>query len=267
MRARALRQAAAIPFILAAALILELPAQEAPAQKPLQYEVTVSLKLIQVYVTDKDGKPVTDLKKDDFTVLDNGQPVAVTEFEKHELQPAPEENRRPAEAETLIETPVETRALNRRFILFFDFAFNSQKGVVAGVQAALHFLDTQVLPGDEIALFSYSMIKGLKVHEYFATDHDKVREAVAKITGKEISGRAEEVEQAYWQLASIADDGAPPDQNFRVALNKIEGQRRDSQLQVRNYFLNLTAAAKALRLVPGQKNILFFSTGIPYSLI
>ncbi len=244
------------------------PPQERPdAQKPLQYEVTVSLKLIQVYVTDKDGKPVTDLTKDDFTVLDNGQPVAITEFEKHELQPAPEENRRPAEAETLIETPVETRALNRRFILFFDFAFNSQKGVVAGVQAALHFLDTQVLPGDEVALFSYSMIKGLKVHEYFATDHDKVREAVTKITGKEISGRAEEVEQAYWQLASIADDGPPPDQNFRVALNKIEGQRRDSQLQVRNYFLNLASAAKALRLVPGQKNILFFSTGIPYSLI
>ncbi len=40
--------------------------QASLSQKPLQHEVSVTLKLIQVYVTDKDGKPVLDLAKDDF---------------------------------------------------------------------------------------------------------------------------------------------------------------------------------------------------------
>src|SRR5512137_2830633 len=63
--------------------------QEAQSQapKPLQYEVNVVLKLIQVHVTDKKGQPVRDLVREDFTVTDNGQPVALTAFEKHALTP------------------------------------------------------------------------------------------------------------------------------------------------------------------------------------
>lgn len=243
-------------------------AQEAAKQQPpLQYEVSVTVKLIQVYVTDKTGKPVMDLTKDDFTVLDNGQPVVITEYEKHELLPVPAKDGAPAETVSLAATPAGTRALNRKFVLFFDFAFNYQRGVVAGVRAARHFLDSEVLPGDEIALMSYSMFKGLKVHEYFTADHAKVREALAKITGKEIAGRAEDVEQAYWQLASITEGAVRIDQNSLVALNNVEGRRRDSQLQVREYLINLTSLAKALRLVEGQKNFVYFSTGVPYSLI
>ena len=43
------------------------------------------------------------------------------------------------------------------------------------------------------------MLKGLKVHEYFTADHAKVREAVT-ITGKEIAGRADDVERLYWGI-------------------------------------------------------------------
>ena len=42
-------------------------------QKELQYDVTVVLKLVQVFVTDKNGNPVTDLTKDDF-ILHAGSP-------------------------------------------------------------------------------------------------------------------------------------------------------------------------------------------------
>jgi hypothetical protein len=44
-----------------------LVAQQEQAQ--LQHEVKVTLKLVQVYVTDKKGNPVVDLTKDDFLVL------------------------------------------------------------------------------------------------------------------------------------------------------------------------------------------------------
>src|SRR5512137_1885732 len=62
---------------------------QASQQPPLKYEVSVTLKLIQVYVTDKDGKPVRDLTKDEFRLTDNGRPVVLSEFERHDVASAP----------------------------------------------------------------------------------------------------------------------------------------------------------------------------------
>jgi hypothetical protein len=49
-------------------------AQEKIQQPTLQYEVSVTLKLVQVFVTDKQGRPVKDLNKSDFEIFDNGLP-------------------------------------------------------------------------------------------------------------------------------------------------------------------------------------------------
>jgi hypothetical protein len=65
------------------------PSQQAPQQPPLKYEVSVTLKLIQVHVTDKDGKPVRDLTWDEVKLTDNGKPVAFSAFERHDLAAAP----------------------------------------------------------------------------------------------------------------------------------------------------------------------------------
>ena len=54
-------------------------------QESLQHEVTVTLKLIQVFVTDKDAKPVTGLEKTAFELWDNGELKTITDFETHTL--------------------------------------------------------------------------------------------------------------------------------------------------------------------------------------
>ncbi len=240
-------------------------------QKPLQYEVSVTVKLIQVYITDKKGKPVMDLAKDDFIVFDNGAPVTVTEFEKHELLPAAPAAETEAPAQHIVSTPTPSvQTINRKFFLFFDFAFNNQRGVDKSVKAALHFLDAQVIPGDEVALFSYSMLKGVTVQEYLTADHEKVREAVAAVTAKAIAGRAGEVEEQYWRQVSI---GAPSESDTRSMASfdrqarDIARARQESKIAAKNYILRLTTLAKALRLVPGQKSFILFSSGIPSSLI
>jgi VWFA-related protein len=231
-------------------------------QAPLQYEVSVTLKLIQVYVTDKDGRPVRDLKKEDFVVFDVGKSVAVTEFEKHELlAPASGPETLPARAQPA-PTPIPSSAMNRKLFLFFDFAYNNQKGVGATIKAALHFLDAEVLPDDEVALITYSSLKGLKVHEYLTRDHAKVRQAVADLSAKEIAGRAEEIEQMYWKAA---EDGFA---NLSAqARYNLTWRRQEAKSLAHNYFAALTSLAKAMRLVEGQKTFIFFSTGTPYSLI
>jgi hypothetical protein len=59
-----------------------LSVQPQQEQAQLRHEVTVTLKLVQVYVTDKKGNPVHDLTKHHFLVFDEGQKQTITEFEK-----------------------------------------------------------------------------------------------------------------------------------------------------------------------------------------
>ncbi len=246
------------------------PDREAKKQQaPLQYEISVTLKLVQVYVTDKDGRPVRDLGKEDFVVFDDGKPVVITEFEKHEtIAPEPAGETKPAvppavqPAAPEAAAPASAPAMGRKLFLFLDFAYNDQKGVAASLKAALHFLDADLLPDDEVGVVSYSALRGLRVHEYLTRDHAKVRRAVADFSAKEIAGRAEEIEQLYWKAAE--DD--PSELKNAVKYN-LNWRRQEAKSLAGNYFSALTSLAKALRLVEGEKILLFFSRGIPYSLI
>ena len=60
--------------------------QKQKKTQELRHEVAVTLKLVQIYVTDKKGNPVLDLKKEDFIIHDNGKEKPITEFEKHCLR-------------------------------------------------------------------------------------------------------------------------------------------------------------------------------------
>lgn len=59
------------------------PLKTTKSQEDLKHEVTVTLKLIQVYVMDMEGNPIIDLNKSDFILYDNGKPMEITEFEGH----------------------------------------------------------------------------------------------------------------------------------------------------------------------------------------
>jgi VWFA-related protein len=245
--------------------------EAAQLQKPLQHEVSVTLKLVQVYVTDKKGRPVQDLQKSDFSVYDNGQKKEIADFEKHILTgPASKVEPQPPE-EKIIPTPIPPAAqvtvMTRKFFFFFDFAFNNQKGVNKAKEAALHFIDTALIPGDQVGLLSYSMLKGISIHEYLTTNHGKVREAVEVINAKDIAGRAEDIEEEYWRRAQ---EGTPKDEEarrYQKSASQLNMERQESKNQALNFILKMTALAKALRYVPGQKHLILFSTGIPSSLI
>jgi VWFA-related protein len=265
-------------FFAGLCLIAGPPSQSSPAsqeltqlQKPLQHEVSVTLKLVQVYVTDKKGKPVRDLQKSDFVVFDNGQKKEITDFEKHILTgPASKVEPQPPE-EKIIPTPIPPAAqvtvMTRKFFFFFDFAFNNQKGINKAKEAALHFIDTALIPGDQVGLLSYSMLKGISIHEYLTTNHRKVREAIEVINAKDIAGRAEDIEEEYWRRAQEGASQSEEARRYQKSASQLNMERQESKNQALNFILKMTALAKALRYVPGQKNLILFSTGITSSLI
>ncbi len=237
------------------------PGQEKIQQPPLQYEVSVTLKLVQVFVTDKQGRPVMDLDKEDFEIFDNGTPKTITDFEKHFLAvPGKKlEQKEAAELQkTDIPSPGRLRKLNRKFFFIFDVQQNDLQGVARSKQAAYHFLETQVQPSDEIGILSFQARIGLKVHEYFSTDQKKIRKAIEKLQGVPGTGSqalpTEPIEEGGGGVLAVMAPPPNPDDEYAAMMRK-------------NYVLVMTELAKTLRYVPGYKNIVFFSAGFARSTL
>jgi len=221
-------------------------------QKPLQYEARVTLKLIQVIVTDKKGNPVTDLGKDDFILYDNGEQKILTEFEKHVLSlpsaKAPTE-------EKLTKTPIATRPrlLNRKLYFLFDFAYTDGIGVRLARQAALHFIDTKLMPTDELGVISFSGKRDLQIHEFQTTDHQKIRKAVESLGLQKMMG----------VLMDPKARGGREEVDWGGVKIAVARSGSEARFVARNFIWGLTTFAQALRYLPGQKQIILFSSGIP----
>ena len=249
-----------------------------------QYRVMVVLKLVQVYVTDNKGNPITDLTKDDFILYDNGKLQTVTDFEKHLLK-KPEKKVEEEIAETSLPPALDTASrMNRKF--FFIFA-SGRLSLVMSKKAANHFIDTQIQPTDEVGVISYNIVSGFTVHEYLTTDMEKVRKAIERVkeAGEGIDGsggptlegaraRAEsEVPESRGkgdETQSDSKTAGPPRggislQTYFITSLDPETESRISKSHV--WVDSFRDMARSLRYIPGYKNIVLFSGGIPRAFV
>lgn len=245
------------------------PLQVKKDQEALKHEVTVTLKLVQVYVTDKRGNPVTDLTQDDFVLYDNGKLQTITDFEKH-LLIRPEKKIEEEIAITKLPQPGDVSSLvNRKFFLFLDIDRNNTAGIVKSKKAALHFIDTQLQPTDEVGVFSYSFIVGFNVHQYLTSDHDKARKAIERI--REVPGIRPVDAMGTSSAPMKRGEGETaanivPD-NTMSFLPPPTVQGGEMTAKASSFINIMKELAKALRYIEGYKNIILFSRGIQYGLL
>jgi VWFA-related protein len=114
--------------------------------------------------------------------------------------------------------------------------------------------------------YNNSAMKNLTLHEYLTADHQKIRETVQAFgIGNGVVGRAEDIEEQY-----LRQDFGDTDLDAEIAnmqAHALKSDRQDSKTKVLFFLTSMTDLAKALRYIPGQKNIVFFSSGIPASLL
>lgn len=267
-------QLASSLFLLAFALPLgrAFPQEEKERASP-RHEVIVTLKLVQVYVTGEDGRSAMDLDKSDFSVYDNGALQTITAFERHigdtdnpsvrelslERGPGDKKTKEPFGSTPSPRAP----PLNRKFLFLFDIDHNDLAGMVESRKAAIHFLDTQTQPSDEIGVLAYSHITGLVLLEYLTRDHGKVRKAISGM--KYVPGG---------ETAGIASDGGGIVLESEPGYSSSRGLRRiqatgafsaasENRLALQVFTGRVADLAKALSRIPGYKNIVLFSQGVP----
>ena len=217
------------------------------AQNLLQHEVAVTLKLVQVHVTDPQGNPARDLEISDFVLYDNGNLQEITAFEKHLLAPSSE---KPKEAEPVpprelwnVNLPSAPSALNRKFIFLLDYSNNDLEGIAKSRKVVLEFMDSQVQPTDEVALVSFQIPWRLVVHEDLTLDHENIRTLLQKPLGLPGVGGG-------WGSHAV------------LGHTITRGELMGSLAPGGGLVNGLKDLAMALRVLPGQKNIILFSRGI-----
>jgi VWFA-related protein len=204
---------------------------------------------------------VTDLTAADFELQDNKRPQKITDFEKHLLSDLGRSRTIATEGKSVsTAAPV---GLNRKFILFFDIVRNDVRGLATSKTAALNFLEKRLLPSDEVAVCSVAPIQGLVIRCPLTQDHENVREIIRKMkTIPALAGR----ERPAMEGVAREDEDV-----FDIATGDIEGlqqyqlstKKEDTWNPLIQYSRYLMDFARSLRYIQGNKNIIFFSSGIP----
>ena len=247
-------------------------------QEGLQQEVVVTLKLVQVHVTDKKGNPIRDLNKDDFILYDNNKLQTITDFEKHflavpEIPIKPEKKVVEKIGETKLPPSAEISSrMNRKFT--FLFASSGGSGLSKSKKAALNFIDTQIQPTDEVEVLSYYWMSGLELHEYFTSDMEKVKDAIKNISGFQgpgvrgssgvtLSGQRAIAELTARKGAGSGGGGGRTSLSIRQLTTPSDPELKSREALAQVFVDGLKELAQSMRSIPGIKNVIFFSSGIP----
>jgi VWFA-related protein len=248
-------QAAALVFAQQAP-----PAPPPPTNSP-RIEVTTELVLVNVVARDKKGNLVQDLKKEDFTLFEDGkkQQISTFDFENVEEQTAAGA----AEATvsgvagpgTLLRTakkaPPSLDARDRRLILmFFDFSAMDPEQVDRSVDAAKKFIETKLQPADLIALVS--LATNMRVDLDFTDDRTKLLAALTAYSAGEGQGFDNGTTGSSEGAAETSGSFTADDTDF----NTFSADRK---------LLALQSLMQALGKLPQKKNLVFFSNGITQS--
>ena len=256
---RKLLAAFAVALVLLNATTAALAQDAAPQAKP-QYRVRVTseLVLVNVVVRDKRGNLVRGLKKEDFTVTEDGKRQEVSTLGSElvdELATAgPGEATVTGAAATAgllhsSNTPLDARD-RRLILLFFDFSGMDPEQIERGVDSAKKFVSEKMMPADLIALVS--LATNMRVDLDFTGDKSKVLSILSAYTSTQGQGFDAGAEGSAEGAPETGGSFTPDDTDY----NTFTADRK---------LLALQAIMQALGKINQKKSIIYFSNGITQS--
>jgi VWFA-related protein len=184
----ALSLAALLALPLAAAAPPSPPA--APAETFFE-SVDVSVVNVEVYVTDRDGKRVQGLKKEDFELSEDGKPVAVSNFyavDNAAAEPPVAAEPTPAGGTGNVIAPAEPAIPDEQHLylaLFVDQQSLTAPARNRMLPALKKFVDARLRPGDRVLVASYNgAVKVLQAPTADPAAIDAALGALAKISAR-----------------------------------------------------------------------------------
>jgi VWFA-related protein len=270
-----------IAFLLAA---IPVPSQD---QKPKKSDdqdvikVTSNLVSLDVIVKDKKGKPVTDLKAEDFTVSENGVPQKIEFFESSltSLGVTGQSTDAVASTEQKLQSPT---GFPRNIIaLVLDGQSTELANLKHVREGMLKYIRERITDNDSVALFSIS--GGLQLLQPFTHDKGALIAGVEKAYDSSTVSKTSEARGISENISALRDkiSAGPPGDTVasspaagaagsamaekmiaqRMLEQYIQMRSALSTQQTRPVLAALAAIAEGLRSVPGKKTLVMFSQG------
>ena len=139
-----------------------------PAPAPLAQQVPgtirsgITIVPVDVRVVDRDGKPVTDLKESDFTILEDGVAQTIRQFAVQALTP---EQPIPGAKPPLRSSPGADAGPRRHRTFLIVLGRGRLQHPAKGVDGLIEFVRRRLLPQDQVAVLAYNRATD------FTTDH------------------------------------------------------------------------------------------------
>ncbi|MEA2237669.1 MAG: hypothetical protein QOC81_2393, partial [Thermoanaerobaculia bacterium] len=218
---------------------------------PLAASVDVRVVNIDVTVTDGSGKPVNDLAKEDFEILEDGRPQAITNFALMQKRVAPSGSG----------GQTAQRAPRRKVIVVIDNNYIDSRQRSLALDTLDRFIDDRY---DEESEWSIATIgQSLDVVQPLTSDKAKIRAALAKARQSgTVSLRTDALDREILAdpfRRSATGSGYDYDETVRFQARERTSRNERS---LANTTRGLTEATRAYSGVDGKKIIVLLTGGM-----
>ncbi|HXK08483.1 MAG TPA: VWA domain-containing protein [Vicinamibacteria bacterium] len=285
---------AVLPVLVLAAVAA---GQEPPTPPVFRREVEIVK--VDVVVTDKAGTPVRGLEREDFTVLEEGQPQTVQSFEVINAEPAsspsaPGSPAPPPPPRARVATNFGPEpAPGRTFVIVFDNLNLSPLNAQRAKGAALAFLDKGLRDGDRVMLAAtgggawwstrmpegradlVEVLKGLDPRKFPESAYDRMTDfeamRVYQYSDSQVARRVQDRFERYSVRARSEDDKEREGRDLvtpgRIDLY-VDNKAAETYLKVRTRnratFAALERVLRPLEASRDRKAVVFMSEGFVY---
>jgi VWFA-related protein len=266
---------------------LFVAATQAPAGAQPAFTETVDVNLVnvEVWVTDRQGNPVTGLEIDDFEVREDGKPVPLANFlevrEPRVVAPPSAEALRSAGDDPAAQEHVEVShdapsemeqpQASGWLALYFDELFSEPAGRKQLLEDLRTVLEQRLVPAERTVILRQD--KGLQVEANFGSSRDQLEAALQRLETPSAQGAqtwADERNalrdlQQEWEreLLIATNTNRDPCTFFpRKAFSLIQVHINSSRGRIAETLDHLATSAGILAGFPGPKTLIYVSDGL-----
>ena len=231
--------------------------QSHPAQRGIQ--VSVNLVLIDVRATGRNGKPIPELKPEQFTVFEDDQPEKISTFQYFDVAAMgtagtaePKPTVVPVSGVAPMESAQQEIQNRRLIVLFYDLTSMQPDALMRAIQSSERFLRSQMSPADLVSVVVFG--NQLRVLSNFTNNRDALMRTIQGITPGAEAALAEFANAT----SALGEENDPEDSAEDIIADETEFNifNTDRKLSA------VESLSELLRQIPGKKSVIHFTSGI-----
>jgi VWFA-related protein len=255
-------------------LILASPKDKEKADNSeVKFTSRTELVLIPTLVTDKSGNHLSGLKKEDFTVLENGAEQKIATFE--EITSDAHRLARSSDPNIFTNSLEAGPTAGRITLIVLDFINTPYMDQASARKELLKYLTHSVDQREPTALYTLTS-SGVHVIHDFTTDPRVLAAALHKVNG-DLSQMVDTPQDLETMTGSASPDGSAgiDTREVQTEAQRLQTMMEDKELSFQSFQQRLAITytlqgmqqvAQALAGLPGRKSLIWASGGFPFSV-